>query len=466
MEKFINENFLLENKYARELYSGYAADAPIIDFHCHINPKEILDDIKWKNIWQLWKFDSYKWRAMRSDGVEERFCTGDAPDREKFEKFSEAMPRLMRNPLYHWTHMELARYFGIDDLLLSKKTSEEVWERTSEILNGGLSAREFLRNSKVKVVCTTDDPVSDLSVHDSLAKSGFEISVLPTFRPDKAFQIEKGNVYVEYLNQLEQAAGMEIRSYDDLLNAIKRRHDFFHEMGCRTSDYGVEKVWFRKNPYYEIETTFKKAILGGEQLAPEEIESFKTALLLECAAMDYDRGWVRQIHIGTIRNANTKMFELVGPETGFDSMGESNYAKALAEHLDRLNSAGKLGKTILYNINPKDTEMLATMLGNFQDSQIPCKMQLGSGWWFMNQIDGISKQIEATSKFSILGRFVGILTDSRSFTSYIRHDYFRRVFCNILGKDMELGRLPKDMESVGKIVSDVSYQNAKEYFGF
>lgn len=467
MEKFINDNFLLENEFAKTLFHEYAKDKPLVDFHCHLDPQEIYEDKSWDNIAQVWLGgDHYKWRAMRSDGVEEKYCTGDASDREKFQKFAEAMPRMLGNPIYHWSHLELARFFGIDDVQLSGKTAQKIWDKTSEVLQNGLSARKCMESSNVEVVCTTDDPISDLEWHKKIAESDFSVKVLPTFRPDKAFAIDSHEQYIEYLEKLERASGIEIKSYDDLLNALKRRHDYFHANGCRVSDYGIDTVYSQKAFYYEIEDTFQKAISSPEEIAPSEIAAFKSAILLECAAMDYDKGWVRQLHIGPMRNNNTKMFNLLGADAGFDSIGESNYAQALACHLDNLNSAGKLGKTILYNINPKDNAMLATMLGNFQDSDCAGKMQLGSAWWFMDSLSGMYNQLEAVASMSLLGRFVGMLTDSRSFMSYPRHEYFRRALCAFLGDQMQRGLLPKDIELVGSVVSDISYDNPKRYFGF
>lgn len=464
MEKFINDDFLLESKFAQELYHNHAEKLPLIDFHCHLDPAEIAEDKKWENIAQVWLGgDHYKWRLMRSNGVDEAFITGDAPDKEKFRKFAETMPYMMRNPMYHWCHLELARFFGIDDLLLSGDTADEIWERANETLKT-LSARECMKRSNVEAVCTTDDPTSGLQYHKSIAESGFGIKVSPTFRPDKAFAIEEHFSYIKYLEKLEKASGIEIRAYDDLLVALKRRHDYFHQLGCRVSDYGVETVWHKKAFNYEIEDTFQKAISSSEKIAPAEAEAFKGAVLRECAAMDCDKGWVRQLHIGPLRNNNKAMFERLGADSGFDSIGESNFARSLAEHLDNLNTAGKLGKTIIYNINPKDNEMIASMLGNFQSSECAGKIQMGSAWWFMDNIDGMRRQLEAVSNLSLLGRFVGMLTDSRSFLSYARHEYFRRILCNILGGEMQRGLLPRDVKLVGKLVEDVSYYNAKNYF--
>ncbi len=466
MEKFISNDFLLENKYARELYHEFAEKLPLIDFHCHLDPKEIAENKHWENITQVWLGgDHYKWRLMRSNGTEEKYCTGQASDREKFQKFAEAMPYMLRNPMYHWCHLELARFFGIDDLLLSGDTAEEVWNRANEVLKSGLGARDCMQKSNVEAVCTTDDPISDLEWHKKIeADKTFKIKVCPSFRPDKAFAIEGHEEYIKYLEKLEKASGVDIKSYYDLLAAIKARHDYFHECGCRVSDYGIETVWFKNSFYYEVEDTFKKAISSSEHLAPDEVIAFKSAILSECAAMDYEKGWVCQLHIGPLRNNNTAMLKKLGADAGFDSIGESNYALPLSKHLDKMAESGLLGKTIIYNINPKDNEMLASMIGNFQDALCPGKLQLGAAWWFMDSYDGMRRQLEAVSNMSLIGRFVGMLTDSRSFLSYARHEYFRRILCNLVGSEMERGLLPKDTELLGKLVSDISYYNAKRYF--
>jgi len=467
MEKFIDKNFLLENDFAKTLYHDFAEKLPLIDFHCHLPPKDIAEDRKWENLADIWLGgDHYKWRLLRTNGVPEEFITGNAPAREKFQKFAETMPNMLRSPMYHWSHLELAKFFGIDDVVLSGDTAEEVWTRANKVLQGGLSARRCMTIGNVETVCTTDDPTDDLAWHKQISESGFGVKVLPTFRPDKAFAIEGHETYIKYLEKLEAASGVEIRSYDDLLNALKRRHDYFHKNGCRVSDYGISTVWFKNAFYYEIEDTFKKAISSSEQIAPDEIIAFKSAILLECAAMDYDKGWVRQLHIGPMRNNNTAMYKKLGVDSGFDSIGVSNYARALSDHFDKLNTAGKLGKTILYNINPCDNEMLATMLGNFQGGGSPARLQLGSAWWFMDNLDGMRRQLEAVSSLSLLGRFIGMLTDSRSFLSYTRHEYFRRLLCNILGSEMQRGLLPKDIALVGSLIKNVCHDNAKSYFGF
>lgn len=464
MPNFINENFLLQTKTARELYFNFADKKPIIDFHCHLSPQEVAEDKKWENATQIFLGgDHYKWRAMRSNGVDEKFITGNASDREKFEKFAETMPKLLRNPIYHWTHLEFARYFGIDDILLSPKTSEEFWSRSNSILQGGLTAKECMRRFNVKAVCTTDDPASDLQYHKQIASSDFEVKVLPTFRHDKAHAIENPKAYVEYLETLAKSADIKIDSFEKLIEALKIRHDYFNACGCRLSDNGIATVWHEDSTPEELNAIFRKVTSGGKP-TKSELAKFKSAVLIACAEMDFDADWTRQLHIGPMRDNNTKMFRLIGVDTGFDSIGESNFAYPLSRHLDALNSKGKLGRTILYNLHPKDTEMLATMLGNFQDSSCPGKIQLGAGWWFLDQLDGMRRQTEALSQLGLLSRFVGMLTDSRSFLSYSRHEYYRRLLCDILGSDIEKGLLPNDLELVGSMVEDISFNNAKNYF--
>lgn len=465
MDKFINDNFILGSKSAEQLYNDWAKAQPVIDYHCHLSPQEIAADKKWDNISQIFLGgDHYKWRAMRSNGVEEKYITGGASDKEKWMKFAETMPKLLRNPIYHWTHLELSRFFGIDELL-SPKSAEKIWDKANEVLAKDLSARECMRKYKVECVCTTDDPASDLTDHIKIAKENFGAKVLPTFRPDKAHAVDTPKVFSAYMDELGKAAGVKISSYADLISALQKRHDFFAENGCKMSDNGVYSMWHEDASEAELNSIFLKAVSGGK-VNHAELAKFKSAVLLECAAMDFDKGWTRQIHLGPMRNNNTKMFEALGPDTGFDSMGDANYAYTLSRHLDALNSRGKLGKTILYNIHPKDNEMLATMIGNFQDSSCAGKMQLGSGWWFMDQLDGMKRQIEAISNLGLLSRFVGMLTDSRSFLSYSRHEYFRRLLCDILGGEMERGYLPNDFELVGQMVADISYNNAKNYFKF
>ncbi len=466
MEKFINDSFMLQSDEAVRLYHEFAADMPIIDYHCHLPPEEVAQDKTWENLSQVWlSGDHYKWRQMRTNGVDERFCTGDASDREKFDKFAEVMPYLLRNPLYHWSHLELARYFDIDDCVLSPETADDIWDRTQTKLGNGISARQLMLDSKVKVVCTTDDPADSLTHHLAVKADGFKVQMLPAFRPDKAMAVEDATAFNGYLEQLGAAADIDINSYETLIVALRKRHDFFHEMGCRISDHGLNTCWFKPATESEIASIFDK-VRAGKQVTVEEDEQFKTAMLLEFGRMDAEKGWTKQLHLGALRNANTRMLNQLGDNTGFDSIGDWSYAEPLSRYLDALNSENALPKTILYNLNPNDNEMLATMLGNFQDGSVAGKMQLGSGWWFLDQKDGMERQIEALSQLGSLSRFVGMLTDSRSFLSYTRHEYFRRILCNILGRDMAEGAVPYDFELVGRMVRDICYNNAADYFGF
>ena len=466
MKKFISDHFMLQSDEAVRLYHEFAADLPIIDYHCHLPPEEVAQDKTWENLSQVWlNGDHYKWRQMRTNGVDERFCTGDASDREKFDKFAEVMPYLLRNPLYHWSHLELARYFDIDDCVLSPETADAIWDRTQAKLGDGISARQLMRDSKVKVVCTTDDPADSLTHHLAVKAEGFEVQMLPAFRPDKAMAVENATAFNAYLEQLGAAADVDIHSYATLIDALRKRHDFFHAMGCRISDHGLNTCWFKLATESEIASIFDK-VRAGKQVTVEEDEQFKIAMLLEFGRMDAEKGWTKQLHLGALRNANTRMLNQLGANTGFDSIGDWSYAEPLSRYLDTLNSENALPKTILYNLNPNDNEMLATMLGNFQDGSVAGKMQLGSGWWFLDQKDGMERQIEALSQLGSLSRFVGMLTDSRSFLSYTRHEYFRRILCNILGRDMVEGAVPYDFELVGRMVSDICYNNAADYFGF
>ncbi len=466
--KFIHDDFLLETPQARRLYHEHAAPQPIIDYHCHLPPAEIAVDKRWSDIAELWLGgDHYKWRAMRSAGINERFCTGDATPWEKFSQYAGAMPQFLRNPLYHWSHLELARYFGIDDRLLGPSTAREIFDRCNEMLaQPGFSARGFMERSNVEVVCTTDDPVDSLEHHRAIAADkSFNIRVLPTWRPDKALWIDRPEPFAVWLGALEQAADTTIASLDDLMSALQKRHDFFAEHGCRLSDRGIETVWAEDCTRAEAAAIFAKA-RAGQSIAPGEAVRYKSFLLHELAVMDAAKGWTMQIHQGALRSNNTRMLRRLGPDTGFDSIGDWPVASAMSRHFDRLDSAGSLPKTIIYNLNPRDNEVIATMLGNFQDGITAGKMQFGSGWWFNDQLDGMTRQIEALSQLGVLARFVGMLTDSRSFLSYTRHEYFRRLLCNILGRDMQRGLVPDDIDLVGGLVADISYRNARDYFGF
>jgi glucuronate isomerase len=402
---------------------------------------------------------------MRSNGISEDYCTGEKPDREKFQAFAECMPYLLRNPLYHWSQLELKRYFGIDTLL-SGDTAEDIWNSCNEQLQQeSHRARGFMVKSKVRLVCTTDDPIDSLEHHLGIIKEGFEVKVLPTWRPDKAMAVEVPESYNAYIEKLEAASGVSISTYDDLLAALQKRHDFFHEVGCRLSDHGIETAYAEDYTDAEIKAIFSK-VRSGTHLSETEILKFKSALLVVGGIMDHSKGWTQQFHIGPIRNQNTRLFNQLGPDTGFDSIGDDLVAKPLGKLLDRLDTNGQLTKTILYNINPSHNPVYGTMIGNFQDGSSPGKIQFGSGWWFNDQKLGMEDQINFLSQLGLLSRFVGMLTDSRSFLSYTRHEYFRRILCNLLGNDIIEGQIPADYELVGKMVSDICYNNAADYFGF
>ncbi|HYX08209.1 MAG TPA: glucuronate isomerase [Bacteroidales bacterium] len=466
MKKFLDDNFILENRTAEKLYHEYAANMPVIDYHCHIPPEEIAIDKNFDNMTKIWlDGDHYKWRAMRANGVDEKYCTGDAPDRDKFQKWAETVPYTMRNPLYHWTHMELKRPFGIEKLL-NGTTAGDIYEETTNMLRSPeYSVRNIMRKMNVEVVCTTDDPVDTLEHHKKIREDGFEIKVVPAWRPDKAMAIDNVTSYNDYLKKLEEAADATISDFNDLLYALQKRHDFFNEQGCRLSDHGLETIYADEYTQSEVNDIFKKA-RNGKQPDRNEIEKFKSAMLIHFALMDHEKGWTQQFHLGALRNNNSKMFEKLGADKGFDSIGDFEIARPLSTFLDKLDKNNNLTKTILYNLNPRDNEVIATMTGNFNDGRIPGKMQYGSGWWFLDQKDGIEKQLNSLSNLGLLSRFVGMLTDSRSFLSYPRHEYFRRILCNLIGRDVEKGELPNDEEWLGKMVQNISYYNAKEYFGY
>jgi glucuronate isomerase len=467
MKSFIHENFCLETETAQELYHNYAADEPIIDYHCHLSPQEIAEDKRWDNITQVWLYgDHYKWRAMRSNGVSERLCTGNASDREKFSAWAATVPATLRNPLYHWTHLELKKYFGYEKLL-SSKSEDEVWNLSLERMSEkSFSARGLMESSKVKLVCTTDDPVDSLEHHMTIKNDdNFDIQVLPTWRPDKGMAVESSGEFNQWLDALSQRSDIHIENFDSYMQALEKQHDFFHQVGCRLSDHGIETAYAADYTDQEIKMIFDE-IRSGKELSDLKILKFKSAMLYHFGVMDANKGWTQQYHLGAIRNNNSRLFKSLGPDTGFDSIGDFELARPLAKLLDRLDSDNKLAKTILYNLNPKDNEVLGTMIGNFQDVSVAGKIQLGSGWWFLDQMDGMTRQIEALSQLGLLSRFVGMLTDSRSFLSYTRHDYFRRILCNILGNDVKRGLLPNDTELLGSMVNDISHNNAKNYFGF
>ena len=470
MKEFLDANFLLESSVAQDLYHTNAEKMPIIDYHCHLIPKMIADDYRFKSITEIWLGgDHYKWRAMRTNGVDEKYITGESSDWEKFQKWAETVPYTFRNPLYHWTHLELKTAFGIDKLL-NPETAREIFDACNDkLLNDPeMSARGLMRHYNVKVVCTTDDPVDSLEYHKQLRDSGFEIKVLPTWRPDKAMAVEDPKEFRDYVEKLAQVSGVTINKFADLIDALQKRHDFFEEMGCRLSDHGIEEFYATDYTDSEIEAIFDK-VYAGKKLDGEEIRKFKSAMLVIFGEMDYESGWTQQFHYGAIRNNNTRMFKQLGPDTGFDSIGDFTVGKKMTKFFDMLDGQDKLTKTIIYNLNPRDNELIATMLGNFQDGRYgPGKIQFGSGWWFLDQKDGMEKQMNALSVLGLLSRFVGMLTDSRSFLSYPRHEYFRRTLCNLLGNDIENGLLPaSEIDFIGKeIVEGICYKNAKNYFKF
>lgn len=466
MKKFMDENFLLHTETAQKLYHEHAAKMPIFDYHCHISPKEIAENKSFENITQIWLYgDHYKWRAMRTNGVDERYCTGDASDWEKFEKWAETVPHTLRNPLYHWTHLELKKFFGIDKVL-SPETAKEIWDACNEKLtSGNYSCRDIVRMANVDTICTTDDPVDSLEYHQSIKKDGFEVAVLPAWRPDKAMMVENSETFNDYVDQLGEVANVEIDSFDAFMVALDKRHQFFHDNGCRLSDHGLDTAFAGDYTEEEINAIFDKIRLQ-KALSNEEIIKFKSCMLYEFGIMDHSRGWTQQFHIGAQRNNNTRLFKKLGPDTGFDSIGDVPVAAPLAKLLNRLDMENRLSKTILYNLNPRDNELYATMIGNFQDGSVPGKIQYGSGWWFLDQKDGMEKQMNALSNLGLLSRFVGMLTDSRSFLSYTRHEYFRRTLCNLLGNDVENGEIPNDMKLLGEMVENICYNNAKNYFKF
>ncbi|MEI7676152.1 MAG: glucuronate isomerase [Bacteroidales bacterium] len=468
MKHFIGKNFLLESDTAEQLYHQHAAKMPIIDYHCHLNPEHIANDRRFDNLGQIWlEGDHYKWRAMRTNGVDEKFITGkETTDWQKYEKWVETVPYTMRNPLYHWTHLELKTGFGVQKIL-KPETGKEIFDScTAKLRTPEFSARGLMKHYHVEVVCTTDDPIDSLEHHIALQKEGFNIKVLPTWRPDKAMAVEIPSDFRTYVEKLSSVSGVTISQFADLISALQVRHDFFATVGCKLSDHGVEEFYAEEYTQTEIDAIFNK-VYGGKELSKEEILKFKSAMMYEFAVMDHAKGWTQQLHYGPIRNNSTRMFNKLGADTGFDSIGDFNVAKSLSRFLNRLDINNKLTKTIIYNINPKDNDMIATMIGNFQDGTIAGKIQFGSGWWFLDQEVGMLNQLNSLSVLGLLSRFVGMLTDSRSFLSYPRHEYFRRILCNLIAKDVERGALPaSEMAFLGKMVEDISYNNAKNYFQF
>ena len=466
MKKFLSKNFLLETESAQKLYHDYAEEMPIIDYHCHLPVEQIANDINFENLTQVWLYgDHYKWRAMRTNGVDESYCTGNKSAWEKFEKWAETVPYTLRNPLYQWTHLELQRYFDVDEIL-NPSTAKKIYDKCSKKLRTKeYSVRNLLRKMNVKVVCTTDDPIDSLEYHQKIKEDGFEIKILPAFRPDKAMAVDDAAEFKAYINKLEKVSGIEASSFDSYLDALKQRHDFFASMGCSLSDHGLEYIYAEDYSNEEISYIFNK-IYAGSELAPGEKLKFKSAMLYVFAMWDNEKGWVQQYHVGAFRNNNIRAKMLNGPDTGWDSIGDFQQGDSMVKFLGRLDMDNQLTKTIIYNLNPSDNEMVATMTGNFNDGTIPGKMQFGSAWWFLDQKDGMTKQINALSNMGMLSRFVGMLTDSRSFLSYPRHEYFRRILCNLFGEEIEKGELPDDIKWTGKIIQDICFNNAKNYFGW
>jgi glucuronate isomerase len=466
MKKFLDENFLLGTDAARQLYHEYAKEMPVIDYHCHLPPREIATDHRFASLTQAWLYgDHYKWRAMRTNGVEEGYCTGEKPDWEKFQKWAETVPYTLRNPLYHWTHLELQRYFEIDEVLNGRTARKIYDECTEKLQTKEFSVRNLMRKMNVQTVCTTDDPVDTLEYHRQLRQDGFEIPILPAFRPDNAMNVDNPERFNAYIRKLEAATNVAISNFNDYLFALENRHDFFSSAGCTVSDHGLEEMYAEEFTGWEVETIFNK-VRGGKELNDTERRKFKSAMLVHFAEWDWEKGWVQQFHLGALRNNNSRMTQRLGPDTGWDSIGDFSQGRALGRFLDRLDREDKLAKTILYNLNPSDNALIATMIGNFNDGSVAGKVQFGSAWWFLDQKDGMTRQINTLSNMGLLSRFVGMLTDSRSFLSFPRHEYFRRILCNLFGEEMTNGELPNDMEWIGKVVRDICYYNARQYFNF
>jgi glucuronate isomerase len=466
MKKFLDENFLLQSPTAIELYHGFAKDMPVIDYHCHLPPDQIAQDIKFNNITHAWLYgDHYKWRAMRTNGVDESYCTGNRSDAEKFQKWAETVPYTLRNPLYHWTHLELQRYFNINEVLNERSAARIYEECNSKLQTEEYSVRNLLRKMKVKVVCTTDDPVDALEFHKQVKEDGYEMKLFPAFRPDKAMNVDDAGTFNNYVKRLEAVAGVSVTRYADYLSALKKRHDFFASMGCTVSDHGLEQLYAEEYTESEIAGLFDK-VRSGKALTMQERLKFRSAMLHEFAVWDWEKGWVQQYHLGALRNNNARKLRELGPDTGWDSIGDFDQGPALSKFLSRLDTNNQLAKTILYNLNPADNELMATMVGNFNDGSVAGKVQYGSGWWFLDQKDGMLRQMNALSNMGLLSRFVGMLTDSRSFLSFPRHEYFRRILCNLFGDEMENGEMPDDKQWVGKIIQDICFNNAKNYFNW
>jgi glucuronate isomerase len=463
---FIQEDFLLGNKPARRLYHRFAEAEPIFDYHCHISPKDIAENRQFKNLFEIWlEGDHYKWRAMRANGVAEKFCTGNATPEEKFGAWAETVPHTLRNPLYHWTHLELKRYFGISDLL-SEKTAAKIWKQANaQLATPALTTQGILKKMKVKVVCTTDDPADSLEHHRAFAKSGHPTKMLPAFRPDMALTVNQPAGFNQWIEQLAAAANVDINGFSAFSSALEKRHEYFHSQNCRLSDHGLNHCFADFCSEKTAAGIFDRARNGGP-VSPLEHSQFASFMMLFFGHLDARRGWTKQLHLGALRSTNTRLLKQLGPDTGFDSIGDFPQAQALGAYLDKLESENSLPKTIIYNVNPADNYAFATMIGNFQDGTIPGKIQYGSGWWFLDQKEGMEWQLNALSNLGLLSRFIGMITDSRSFMSYPRHEYFRRTLCNLIGRDIENNLIPDDEELVGPMIKNICYANANNYLAF
>ena len=465
-QNFITEDFLLHSKAAKTLFHEYAKDMPIFDYHSHLPPEQIANDVKFENITQVWLYgDHYKWRLMRTFGINEEYITGDKSDYDKFISWSRTVPYTIRNPIYHWTHLELKDYFGISDRVLNPKNADYIYKKCNDLLQtDDFTVKNLLKRFNVKIVCTTDDPTSNLEYHKKIKEAKFEIKVLPTFRPDKGMAVESSKVFNEWVDILESVTNTTINNYDTYISALKERHNYFHDIGCRLSDHGMETIFAENYSDSEISDIFRK-IRAGNELGYNEILKFKSAIMIKFGLMDHEKNWTQMLHIGAMRNNNSRLFRSLGPDAGFDSIGDYKVARSLSTFLDILDNGDKLPKTILFNINPKENGTLASMVGNFQDGTIPGKIQYGPAWWFLDTKIGMTNQINILSDMGMLSKFVGMVTDSRSFLSYPRHEYFRRILCNLLGDEIEKGEIPNDLELIGNIVKDICYNNAKNYFG-
>ena len=466
MKHFLDKDFLLTTETSKLLYHDYAKKMPVIDYHCHLPPKEIAEDLNFNNLTHAWLYgDHYKWRAMRTNGVDEKFITGNAGDWEKFKQWAATVPYTLRNPLYHWTHLELQRYFNTN-AILNKHSAKTVYDECNALLSTKeFSVRSLLQKMNVKIVCTTDDPADDLQYHKKISDDGFAIKVLPAFRPDKAMNVSDASTFNKYLNKLETASDTDINDFKKYLDALKKRHDYFSMMGCKISDHGLENIYADDFTMMEIKSIFLE-LRAGKQISIEQKRKFESAMLLIFAEWDWEKGWIQQFHLGALRNTNTRMLTQIGADTGWDSIGDFSQAKTLSKFLNKLDEKNNLAKTIIYNLNPADNEVMATMIGNYNDGSVAGKIQWGSAWWFLDQKDGMTNQINTLSNMSLLSRFIGMITDSRSFLSYPRHEYFRRILSNIFGEEIENGELPNDINWTGKIIEGICYNNAKNYFDF